>query len=259
MMRLRFLTTFSGQIISLERELPDLVGLLKPRSEQSEWRLTDDEWQVIADIVKNTPKVTHEELTGKSVQTRVVLGDSHSVARYRGGSLVLRNDGLTLHGLLQRGIGNMLDEAGIETCETLVIQAGNIDIRHHLMRQPNPEDATVKLVKDLGKQLSELKRDGRILDYQVTCPYPIEFEGRKLPKTGFYKGTPFFGSRLEREELRKLMTRMMVGEFKSTKLWPVEWFKMDPEKYAETFMEKPRSVHLSPAHYEWDLEKNIAR
>ena len=33
---------------------------------------------------------------------------------------------------------------------------------------------------------------------EYAMPWPIEFEGRKLPKTGYYKGQPFYGTRYER-------------------------------------------------------------
>jgi hypothetical protein len=188
-----------------------------------------------------------------------VIGDSHSVARYGRNTVIDRHDGLTLHGLLKRGIGNLMNDAGFESIEKLVIQAGNIDIRHHLARRPDPIHAVAEMIEDLHIQLEDLRQDGRVFEYEVTAPYPIEFEGRKLPKTGYYKGTPFAGSRDERESYRQLMTHMMVSNFKNVKTWPDRWFEMDPEEYANEFMEKPRSVHLSPARYEWDLENNRER
>lgn len=250
----------AGKVVSLERPMPDLVGILKPRGDKSpENNLSDEEWAALQHIVDNCAWMSAEMLVPNA--TRVVLGDSHSVARYQSETRLLRNDGLTMHGLLKRGVIPMLQEAGIEKTELLVISAGNIDIRHHLMRQPEPFAAVDTMLDALREQLRAVFIGGIAQEVEITAPYPIEFEGRKLPKTGWYKGTPFIGSWAEREALRAYMTEGMVSRFgeKRVKQWPKEWFLMEPEKYAETYMEKPRSVHLSPAHYEWDLETNKER
>jgi hypothetical protein len=246
------------RIVSLERPMPDLVGLLRPRAEKTEHNLTDIEWEHLGDLVKNVRVVHHASLVFNL--RRVVLGDSHSVARYQKNTLVSRHDGLTLHGLLKRGVSNMLDSA-LENAsgqpEKLVIQAGNIDIRHHLARFDNPEEKIRELIDELYSQTEELKNDGRVFEVEVTAPYPIEHEGRKLPKSGgYYKGTPFYGSWETRNKLREYMTSYMTEKFEQVKTWPKDWFKLDPEIYAERFMEKPRSVHLSPAFYEWNIERN---
>lgn len=242
-----------GSVVSLERKLPDLVTLLKPRAEKSEHNLTEAEWSELDKIVQQTEAVSHRALwTGD----RVVLGDSHSVARYRKGTLVLRHDGLTLYGLLKRGIKNMMQEGCVDSARELVISAGNIDIRHHLLRLDNPEESIDEMLADLWSQLESLKDEGLIMDYEVTAPYPIEFEGRKLPKTGYYKGAPFFGSRDERVRVAAYMNTQMLWRFYKIHHWPQRWYEMDPEKYAQDFMEKPRSVHLSPRFHDWNYEEN---
>lgn len=240
-------------VASLEREMPNLTEVCRPRAEQSDFDLTSEEWDRLEELCSKVTVIHHDEIVPVR---RVVLGDSHSIARYTRGSLVLRNDGLTLHGLLKRGIRNVLHEAGVYTVEKLVIQAGNIDIRHHLMRQPDPIAAADELMAELWKQLEDLHSEGYVLDYEVTTPYPIEFEDRKLPKTGYYKGTPFYGSREDRVALAKHITNEMSVRFANVHFWPLRWYDMDPEEYASSFMEKPRSVHLSPAHHEWNYLTN---
>ncbi len=244
-------------VISLERPLPDLVGLLRPRAVKTEHDLTEDQWSAVQNVVDNARVITNKEL--EPYATRIVLGDSHSVARYRSDSLILRNDGLTLHGLLTRGIDSYLEAEDFGFIDELVIQAGNIDIRHHLMRQVDPRASINELMNKLWLQTADLVDRGLVGSVEITAPYPIESEQRKLPKTGYYKGTPFYGSWQEREDLREFMTDEMLARFPKVKEWPSEWFEVSPEEYADTYMEKPRSVHLSPAHYEWDLEKNEAR
>lgn len=247
-----------GHTISLERPMPNLRELLEPRAAKTDFNLSEAEWKQVEATCKATETLTHLEILG--APSRVVLGDSHSIARYRANTLVLRNDGLTLHGLLKRGVADMLEE-GLEGGQTgrLVIQAGNIDIRHHLMRQDDPYKAVDDLLDELREQLMDAWKKELFTSAEVTEPYPIEFEGRRIPKTGFYKGTPFFGSWSERKELRDYFAEQLGEKFKNVHRWPAEFFEATPEEYSQNFMEKPGSVHLSPAHYEWDLEKNEAR
>ena len=159
-----------------------------------------------------------------------------------------------MHGLLERGIDTYLSDFSF--IPHLVINAGNVDIRHHILRQIDPVNFTRKLVTDLAIQLQDLQNIGVIGTYEVTAPYPIEYEGRKIPQTGFYKGTPFFGSREERDKIRSLMTNEMKYQIENVHEWPENWYLISPEDYAKTYMEKPGSVHLSPEFYEWDLETN---
>ena len=239
-------------IKALDMPIADIESILRPRSQKTDFDFTDAEWSRIKDLQK-CEVIKHEDLV-LDVQ-RVVIGDSHSISRYRANTIVYRHDGLTLHGLLQRGISTYLPNFFVPH---LVINAGNVDIRHHLLRQPDPIESTRKLVTDLQVQLSTLQSEGLIGTYEVTAPYPIEFEGRKIPKTGYYKGTPFYGSREERDRVRSLMTNEMKYQIENVHEWPSNWYIMDPEDYAKTYMEKPGSVHLSPQYYEWNLVDNAA-
>jgi hypothetical protein len=54
------------------------------------------------------------------------------------------------------------------------------------------------------------------------------------------------------------MTNEMKYQFDNVHEWPTNWYMIDPEDYAKTYMEKPGSVHLSPEFYEWDLVNNAA-
>ena len=90
---------------------------------------------------------------------------------------------------------------------------------------------------------------------------PIENESRKLPKTGFYKGTPFAGTWKERTELVNQFNRS-IDEMCERNGWDCY---MHPEVYLNSVkelsfdvMEKPKSVHLSREYYRWDLVKNCA-
>lgn len=238
-------------IKALDLPIGDIERILRPRAAKTDFDFTESEWSKIRDLMK-CEVIKHEELV-LDIQ-RVVLGDSHSISRYYANTVVRRHDGLTLHGLLERGIDTYLSD--FSYIPHLVINAGNVDIRHHLLRQIDPVNSTRKLVTDLAIQLQDLQNIGVIGTYEVTAPYPIEYEGRKIPQTGFYKGTPFFGSREERDKIRSLMTNEMKYQIENVHEWPENWYLMNPEDYARTYMEKPGSVHLSPEFYEWDLETN---
>ena len=125
---------------------------------------------------------------------------------------------------------------------------GNIDVRHHLLRQSDPEQA----IRDLAKKYYEQLRNLDLAKVSVYELLPIEHESRVLPKTGYYKGTPFYGSWDQRntarlvfkDEMRKLCAQGSVNL--------IEW--VDPllnEKGELDFecMEKPKSVHLSRNSY----------
>jgi hypothetical protein len=124
---------------------------------------------------------------------------------------------------------------------------GSIDIRHHILRHKdfNLEDMLVEYVKQ-----------GRAIESEYECdvwysiPVPIEYEERRLPKTGYFKGTPFFGSRQDRLMLTyQWMERLNKISGNKTIMPPIEWYKMDGEKYAKTYMENSSSVHISPQYY----------
>jgi len=239
-----------ANIKALDMPIGDIERILRPRAAKTDFDFSDSEWSKIRDLMQ-CEVIKHEDLV-LDIQ-RVVIGDSHSISRYRANTVVYRHDGLTLHGLLERTIKSYLPSYFVPH---LVINAGNVDIRHHLCRQLKPLDSARDLVKNLKKQLQDLQTVGLIGTYEVTAPYPIEYEGRKIPQTGFYKGTPFFGSWESRDLVRSTLTNELKYEIENVHEWPQNWYLMNPESYAKTYMEKPGSVHLSPEFYEWDLLNN---
>lgn len=240
-----------SNIKALDMPIGDIERILRPRAAKTDFDFTETEWSKIRELM-NCEVIKHEDLV-LDIQ-RVVIGDSHSISRYRTNTVVYRHDGLTLHGLTERGVSTYLPDYFVPY---LVINAGNVDIRHHLCRQLDPAGSARKLVSELKIQLEYLQQIGKIGDFEVTAPYPIEFEERKIPKTGYYKGTPFYGSHPNRDKVRSIMTNEMKYQFENVHEWPTQWYMIDPEDYAKTYMEKPGSVHLSPEFYEWDLVNNV--
>jgi hypothetical protein len=237
-------------IVALDVPIPDIERILRPRAEKTDFNFTDAEWKKITSM-KSCEVVKHEVFVPEP--DTVVLGDSHSISRYETNSLVLRHDGLTMHGLLKRGIKSYLPNYFVPH---LVINAGNVDIRHHLMRQENPTASIQELIRELSLQLKQLHADRLIDTYEITEPYPIEYEGRRIPKSGYYKGTPFYGTQAQRSTIRKTWRVALDNTFEQVFHWPDAWYEYEPEYYANEYMEKPGSVHLSPEYYVWDLELN---
>ena len=176
------------------------------------------------------------------------FGDSHSFSQYTPNYMTDRHDGLTLFGTLRRGIRSYVPE----NIEALRIYLGNIDIRHHLMRQDNPSKSLKTMMEEYEQQLIDLEID----NIDVVQALPIENESRPLPKTGFYKDTPFFGTWAERTELVKEFNQLVEAmcDRNGWKTWK------HPEVFLNSFgeltfdvMEKPKSVHIAREYYRWDL------
>ena len=176
------------------------------------------------------------------------FGDSHSFSQYTPNYMTDRHDGLTLFGTLRRGIRSYVPE----NIEALRIYLGNIDIRHHLMRQDNPSKSLKTMMEEYEQQLIDLEID----NIDVVQALPIENESRPLPKTGYYKDTPFFGTWAERTELVKEFNQLVEAmcDRNGWKTWK------HPEVFLNSFgeltfdvMEKPKSVHIAREYYRWDL------
>lgn len=196
----------------------------------------------------------------KHLHDRVVMGDSHAHSAYTPKSLVLRKDGRTLRGITKKGIQKEITDFGYDykQVKALTCYWGNIDVRHHLCRESDPKQATLDLLKAYEAEL--LKH--RDMQIEVVSLLPIEDESRKLPSTGYYLGTPFYGSRAQRQEIVKLFNdtlREMANRHGWTMFnWPEAWYTMDGVEFMETMMERPRSVHLARRYYRWDLENDVA-
>jgi hypothetical protein len=228
------------KVYSLWIDHPKYSEMLSPRLKDDihpDWHKVD--WENLKYIEDNAITVRQIE-----VVNRVVAGDSHAICMYRPGWFVNSVPFKTLHGALKEGLSSFIDPEH----EIAEFYFGNIDVRHHLCRQPDPEQAARDLANRYYEQLSQLDL-AKVSAYELL---PIEHESRVLPKTGYYKGTPFYGSWDQRntarlvfkDEMRKLCAQGSVNL--------IEW--VDPllnDRGELDFecMEKPKSVHLSRASY----------
>jgi len=88
---------------------------------------------------------------------------------------------------------------------------------------------------------------------------PIENESRPLPKTGYYKGTPFAGTWSERNALVNQIN-LGIDDMAKRNNWKVykhpEVYFNAKEELTFDVMEKPKSVHISREYYRWNMETN---
>ena len=224
-------------VYSLDIDMPDYGAMLKKRKDvlDKNWCDKVSEKCAMAKRLKSTDIVDIKWLT---------IGDSHTAAYSKENSMVIKTDGLTLNGQIKTNFEYVTKHILECMPRGITMSFGNIDIRHHICRL-NAD--SMPMLKEWKKFGDELERKGIKVEYST--PWPIEFEERKLPKTGYYKDQPFWGSREERiNALNQWIANMDALGMKRVE-YPEEWLTMDSEKYAKDHMESTSSVHLSPESY----------
>lgn len=197
------------------------------------------------------PKLTQLDLERRR---GLVIGDSHSLSSWTPGHYCRRMDGKTLRGLTKTLAD---DVAPFGELDRISVNAGNIDIRHHLLRpREGWSDWRAYLDDTLSRLVEGIKRLG-IPEVELTHALPIEDESRHLRQSVCLEGSKFTGSWAERWDVMRLFNDRIDGiaatEGWSVHRWPAEWYERtqeDPKWFFEV-MEKPYSVHLSREHYRW--------
>ena len=174
---------------------------------------------------------------------KAIIGDSHALSVWKPQHTLDFTAGRTLHGFLKREsvehINNRFDE--------VTLYFGNIDLRFHLMRQANPQQATADLFNRYVKFARELNKA------TLVELLPVEHESRKIPGTGLYKKQPFFGTREERMQVREIANEIINNSGLDVIQWPSEWIDADGTKMLD-ILEMKQSVHLRPKHYPYLTE-----
>ena len=227
-------------VYSLWIDHPKYSEMLKPRLDgdiHPDWHLVD--WE-------NLKKLEDTAITVREIETtnRVVAGDSHAICMYRPGWFVNSVPFKTLHGAIKEGLQTFIEPHH----EIAEFYFGNIDVRHHLNRLPNMEQRTRNLANRYHEQLTALD----LTDVSVYELLPIENESRVLPKTGYYKGLPFYGSWEQRNETRLIFKDEMKNLCVKSRVNFIEWvdpLQNDRGELDFECMEKPKSVHLSRNSY----------
>lgn len=260
--RLKQIKSFKGPLYSWRNDLPDVSILSGRRTNQS-----------TCDAFKQAPETFLEEV--KEVLSKcktfehayrtdgLLIGDSHTPSVWRPDLMIERRDGRTLKGMIEhKTIKKYVDMFQIDMghrIDRLQIHCGSIDIRHHVHRESDPDKYVVQLASGLITQMMDVS-DAQLITVHTMG---IEDESRELPKTGYFKGTPFMGSWEARNRSRDIFNAMMDEiekmDHNSTVIKFPEYFFDESGKLKFDVMEKPQSVHLSPEHYLWDLDKNVRR
>ena len=221
------------KVWSLDIDMPDYAKMLASRKDVPRDILEPlAEWQAKAKTVRSTD-------LGFSWLT---IGDSHTAAWASYGSMVVKENGKTLFGQVKDDFAYVREH--LEKCPQIIgitMVFGNIDVRHHLCRVPTDWKALYLAWKEFGDSLG--------ITVEYASPWPVEWAARKLPKSGWYKGQPFWGSPEERADLVLQIRQFMKDHDMMRVSYPKDWLLMDPETYAAERMEKPQSVHLSPEFY----------
>ena len=214
--------------------MPDYASQLAARKDVKDDALISlvREWQSRARTLRSID-LPYKHLT---------IGDSHAGAWAPYESCIVRSNGKTLNGQLRRDFSYVRDHlAQRMDLERLTLSFGSIDLRFHILRLDADWRAMWRAYKAFGDSLS--------LDVEYAIPFPVEYEERRLPKTGQYKGENFYGTQSQRAALLEDIVSFTDEIGMNVVHYPAEWRKMDPEEYAKTRMEKPQSVHLSPMFY----------
>ena len=247
-------------LLSLDHAMPDYGKMCKDKKGERSayWAAVD--WDRVSARCATIPMIPDPFLHFTPGEVRhLAVGDSHTHSAYNGRAMVLRKDGRTMAGVLRKGIDVEIAEAGFDLAQidSLTCYWGNIDIRHHLCRETDPVASAKAMLKTYEHALITLNKK-----IELVTPLPVEDESRVLPKSGYYKGTPFYGTQAQRQELVKIFKQelgeMAVRNGWELFAWPSLWYEMDGIEFMSTYMERPRSVHLARRYYRWDLVNNTS-
>jgi len=250
------ISNFRGSLYSLDIPCPDYGSRLKSRVRpHSTGRYKNLNFDKISEICNGAITLRQNDLK----RTGLVLGDSHALSAWRKDAYLCRNDGQTLNGAINTGFDFWLTKFSDGNLDFLRTYFGNIDIRHHICRLASGKSEQRKLVKDLVKryfsELSRIREEYGIESIEVVAALPVENESRKLPKTGYYKGQPFWGSWQERDSVHQAFNQYCDVLCESLGFnfitWPLDFYNHNSELGFEN-MEKPRSVHVTPRRYMWE-------
>lgn len=214
--------------------MPDYASMLAARKDVKDDKLIKAiaEWQSKATTLRSID-LPFKHLT---------IGDSHAGAWAPYESCIVRSNGKTLNGQLVRDFSYVREHLELRPdLEKLTLVFGNIDVRFHILRLDANWRDMWRAYKAFGDSLD--------LEVEYALPWPIEWEERKLPKTGQYKGQSFYGAQLQRARLLEDIVSFTDEIGMNAVHYPTEWRKIDPEQYAKSHMERPQSVHLSPTFY----------
>jgi hypothetical protein len=191
---------------------------------------------------------TAEFIKYPKLTDKIVIGDSHAICMYRPDWVVNSVPFKTLNGALNTGFKEFIEDAApINTFNKVELYFGNIDIRHHLCRI---EGNHIDNAKELASRYIQAAENLPIDDVSIYELLPIEDESRKLPKSGYYKGKPFWGTWEQRNSARIAFYETLKEKAKRVKIikWTDYLLNRDGQLDFKN-MEMPHSIHLSRSSY----------
>lgn len=235
-----------ARILCLDHQMPDFGEMFAKRiGNSSTCDFITESWcKQVSKMCYQIPSYLMTDLTH---HTGITIGDSHSIAFAKKNDMILRMDGKTLYGALYNGdFNSFFDSIDItDNIERITFCFGSVDIRHHILRRNYSFKNIVSTYLDDALKIS----DKYNIKVEIATPVPVEFEDRRIPKTGYYKDTPFYGSQQQRAILTKQWIEFLKYNYENVVQPPEYWYEMDPELYAKQIMEQNSSVHIAPMYY----------
>ena len=187
--------------------------------------------------------LTEQLAEHRYARTDFAVGDSHTVMLWRPDRTVDALYGRTLYRAVSEGLRTLvpLHVKSVAFC------FGNIDLRHHLMRQSNP----MFEAKQLAKQYAE-QADAMDCETSVCELLPIIDPARRVTKSYYFKKEPHAGTAEEREELRKCFNETLHESVRNTEVLrvPSHFVGDDGLLKPEVIEATKGGIHIGPSYYE---------
>ena len=246
----RNFSKFKGKVYSLAIDFPPYHEMIEERINKAKEKGGEiqDEWLDVDIANLKRMYETAETIKFPQRTRNLVIGDSHSICMYRPGWMINSVPFKTLNGALNDGLHTYVETVGsMALFDKVECYFGNIDIRHHLCRiDGDPIQNTIELADRYINAVESLL----VKDVAIYELLPIEDESRKLPKSGYYKDKPFWGSWSQRNECRLAFRERL--EEKASRARIIRWVDNLINKQGQldfNYMEKPQSIHLSREYY----------
>jgi hypothetical protein len=236
------------KIYSMWITMPDVKQFIDEKASYSK-----SKFATLIDKADEISKVCSKVITLDCIHNtgKQMIGDSHVISLWQPGWSISRLGYVTLKQTLESGLSSYL----LPSTTQVTVCLGNLDIRHHIMRERDPLHEIDTLLSTLEKQLLDLDLDHVTIRYAM----PIELEKRKIPPKLIYKGLKYFGSLRERMALVKYFN-YRVEEICYNNFWNVY---RDPLKLAgldgvlrHKAMERPEGINISRNYHRWDYILN---
>lgn len=247
---IRNLSQFKGRVYSLGIDFPEYYKFIGDRIQKNLASKKEMQAEWLSMDLKNLERMCREstKIRFPNITDKVVIGDSHAICMHRPGWTVNSVPFKTCNGAVTAGLASFVEEVcPLNSVKSLECYFGNIDVRHHLCRlEGNSFTNTVSLALRYVEAVEMLP----IKDVAIYELLPLENESRKLPKTGYYKGKPFWGTWAQREEVRHTFNQAIEKAVRRAKF--IRWTDYLLNAKGEldfAYMEKPHSIHLSREFY----------